>query len=257
MGFMSLMAIGWCVPLALTVWTAFRPESPDGLFSFTLGNFAYAWSAAPFDQYYWNTIVIVLGILAVQLVTVTLAAYAFGRLRFWGRDALLMIVLVQIMVPADMLIAPNYGIIRELGLFDTKLAVMIPYFASAFGIFLLRQTFKSVPYELEEAARMEGCGVLRIIRTVYVPLSIPAYVAFSIVSISHHWNNFLWPLIVTNSEENRPLTVGLAMLAQAFETGAAWSEVTAATIIVTLPLLLGFLLFQRGFINSFMHSGIK
>jgi sn-glycerol 3-phosphate transport system permease protein len=117
--------------------------------------------------------------------------------------------------------------------------------------------FKTIPTELDDAALVEGCSKWRLLWTVYFPLSRPAYVAFALVSVSYQWNNFLWPLIVTNSVENRPLTVGLAIFAQSFEVGAQWTEVSAATLLVITPLLLLFLLFQRQFINSFIHSGIK
>ncbi len=112
---------------------------------------------------------------------------------------------------------------------------MIPYFASAFGIFLLRQMFMTIPPELDEAARVEGYSRWRILWKIYFPLARPAYIAFGLVSVSYHWNNFLWPLIVTNSVENRPLTVGLAIFAQSFETGAQWTDVSAATLIVVAP----------------------
>ncbi|CAG7598290.1 L-arabinose transport system permease protein AraQ [Paenibacillus solanacearum] len=260
-GLMYLLAAIWIIPLAWTVLTSFRPRDmivgSGWTLQFTFDNYIRAWDAAPFGQYYINTIEIVIGILAVQLVTVILAAYAFARLRFWGKDALLMLVMMQIMVPPDILIVQNYQVLKSLQLIDTKLGIMIPYFASAFGTFLLRQTFKSVPYELEEAARMDGCNVLQIIVKVYAPLAIPSIISFGIVSISHHWNAFLWPLIVTNSPENRPLTVGLAIFAHASETGAQFAEVTAATLIIAIPLLVGFFTFQKGFINSFMHSGVK
>ncbi|CAG7617340.1 carbohydrate ABC transporter permease [Paenibacillus allorhizosphaerae] len=260
-GLMYLLAAIWIIPLAWTVLTSFRPRdlivASGWTLQFTFDNYIRAWDAAPFGQYYVNTIEIVIGILAVQLVTVILAAYAFARLRFWGKDVLLMLVMMQIMVPPDILIVQNYQVLKSLHLIDTKLGIMIPYFASAFGTFLLRQTFKSVPYELEEAARMDGCNVLQIIMKVYAPLAIPSIISFGIVSISHHWNAFLWPLIVTNSPENRPLTVGLAIFAHASETGAQFAEVTAATLIIAIPLLVGFFTFQKGFINSFMHSGVK
>jgi sn-glycerol 3-phosphate transport system permease protein len=134
---------------------------------------------------------------------------------------------------------------------------MLPYFASAFGIFLLRQAFKSIPYELEEAARIDGCNLFQILRHVYLPLAKPTYIAFGLVSVSTHWNDFLWPLIVTSSVENRPLTVGLSIFAKSSETGAQWAEVTAATLIVIFPLLLAFFIFQRQFVDSFLKSGIK
>ncbi|MBV5270797.1 MAG: carbohydrate ABC transporter permease, partial [Afipia sp.] len=156
----------------------------------------------------------------------------------------------------DVLIVENYRMIGKLGLLDTIPAIALPYLASAFGIFLLRQTFKSVPQELVEAARVEGAGPLQILWKVYVPLARPTYVAFGLVSVSYHWNNFLWPLIVTNSVESRPLTVGLAVFG-APETGVDWSIITAATVMTMAPLLIAFLLFQRQFVQSFMRAGIR
>jgi sn-glycerol 3-phosphate transport system permease protein len=160
------------------------------------------------------------------------------------------------MIMPDILIVENYRMIGKLGLLDTIPAIALPYLASAFGIFLLRQTFKSVPSELVEAARVEGAGPLQILWRVYVPLARPTYVAFGLVSVSYHWNNFLWPLIVTNSVESRPLTVGLAVFG-APETGVDWSIITAATVMTMAPLLIAFLLFQRQFVQSFMRAGIR
>jgi len=128
--------------------------------------------------------------------------------------------------------------------------------ASAFGIFLLRQTFKSVPKELDDAAAVEGAGVLQILWHVYVPLGRSVYLAYALVSISYHWNNFLWPLIVTNTVNSRPLTVGLQVFSST-EQGVDWAIITAATLMTSGPLLLGFLLFQRQFVQSFMRAGIK
>jgi len=128
--------------------------------------------------------------------------------------------------------------------------------ASAFGIFLLRQTFKSVPRELDEAARIEGAGALTVLWRVYVPLARPVLVAFGLVSVSFHWNNFLWPLIVTNSVETRPVTVGLEVFAST-DQGVDWSIITAATLMTSAPLLLAFLVFQRQFVQSFMRAGIR
>ncbi|MEK8127572.1 carbohydrate ABC transporter permease [Paenibacillus filicis] len=251
----------WLVPLLWMTVTAFRPKqialSPSFSLEFTLANFEKVWEAAPFAQYYLNTVIIVVGVFAVQMVTATMAAFAFARLDFRFKSAVFMLFLVQIMVPADVLIFPNYNVLKDLSLLDTKLGVMMPYFASAFGIFLLRQTFKTLPPELDEAAVMEGYTKWQVLWKIYFPLSRPAYIAFGLVSVSYHWNNFLWPLIVTNSVENRPLTVGLAIFAQSFEIGAQWTEVSAATLLVIVPLLAGFLLFQRQFMNSFIQSGIK
>src|SRR5690606_22195378 len=118
---------------------------------------------------------------------------------------------------------------NHLGLRDTLLAIGLPYFASAFGIFLLRQTFKTVPMELDDAARVEGAGAIQVLLKVYVPLARPVYLAYALVSVSHHWNNFLWPLIITNSVESRPLTVGLQVFSST-DQGVDWSIITAATL---------------------------
>ncbi len=126
--------------------------------------------------------------------------------------------------------------------------------ASAFGIFLLRQTFKTIPKELEDAARVEGCSRLQILWKVYVPLARPTYVAYGLVSVSYHWNNFLWPLVITNSVNTRPLTVGLAIFG-APESGVDWSIITAGTLLAVAPLLIAFLLFQRQFVQ--IHAVIK
>ncbi|WP_456277047.1 carbohydrate ABC transporter permease [Bacillus sp. AK128] len=259
---MYVLAIIWVIPLVWVVYTSFRPKDQilSGNFwgtTFTLENYINAWNKAPFTQYYVNTLLIVFGILIVQLITTTLAAYAFARLNFKLKNFIFILFLVQIMIPAEALIFPNYKIVAGMGLIDQKLSIMIPYFTSAFGIFLLRQTFKQVPAELEEAARLDGCNLFQILWHVYVPLARPTFIAFGLVSVSHHWNNFLWPLIVTNSIESRPISVGLALFASSFETGTQFAETTAATMLVITPLLLAFLLFQRQFLNSFMQSGMK
>src|SRR5947208_223363 len=153
-------------------------------------------------------------------------------------------------------VVENSRTMSRLDLVDTIPAIAIPYVASAFGIFLLRQTFKTVPKELDDAARVEGASALQVLLRVYVPLARPIYVAYGLVSVSYHWNNFLWPLIVTNSVETRPLTVGLQVFSST-DQGVDWSIITAATLMTSAPLLVGFLLFQRQFVQSFMRAGIR
>ncbi|MCA0449095.1 MAG: carbohydrate ABC transporter permease [Proteobacteria bacterium] len=254
------LAIFWIAPLLYCVWTAFHPPEYATKFvlwaPLSIENFVKAWNAAPFARYFLNTFALVTMVLAGQLVLVTLAAYAFARFEFIGRDIAFALVLVQLMIMPDVLLVENYLIMAQLGLVDTILGIGLPYFASAFGIFLLRQTFKSLPKELDDAARVEGAGVLVTLWRVYVPLARPTYIAFGLVSVSYHWNNFLWPLIVTNSVETRPLTVGLRVFT-AIEQGVDWSVITAATLMSCGPLLIAFLLFQRQFIQSFMRAGIR
>lgn len=255
-----LLALLWILPLAYAVWTAFHPAEYSTRFALaaplTLDNFRRAWEAAPFARYFLNTTLLVAMVLVVQLVLGTLAAYAFARYEFKGRGIAFALVLVQLMIMPDILLVENYKTMAKLGLVDTLLAIGLPYFASAFAIFLLRQTFMGIPKELDEAARVEGASAMQTLWRVYVPLAKPVYTAFALVSVSFHWNNFLWPLIITNSVNARPLTVGLQVFSSV-DQGVDWSVITAATLMTSAPLLIAFLLFQRQFVQSFMRAGIK
>lgn len=255
-----LLAALWVSPLVYAFWAAFHSQEYaihfDLFAPLTLDNFREALSQAPFLRYAINTFILVTMLLAAQLVVCTLAAYAFARYQFAGSNIAFALVLVQLMITPEILIVENYTTLAKMSLVDTILGIGLPYMASAFGIFLLRQAFKSTPKELEEAARLEGCGLFGILKKVYVPLAKPTYLAYGLVSISHHWNNFLWPLVITNSVETRPLTVGLGIFG-APESGVDWSIISAATLLSVAPLLIAFLLFQRQFIQSFMHAGIK
>lgn len=255
------LAALWLIPLVWLVGTAFSKASfVMSLFprtGFTLDNIRYVWENVPFGQYYLNTIFIVLVTFSVQCLTGTLAAYALATMKFRGEKLVFAIIFIQIIIPNDVLIVPNYRTLGDLGLTDTKLGIMLPFFGSAFGIFLLRQTFKTIPLALAEAATIDGCSTFQIIRHIYLPSSKTAYLSFGLVSISYHWNNFLWPLIVTNSPENRTLTVGLALFAKSKEAVMQWANVCAATFLIIAPLVLAFFIFQKKFINSFVSSGIK
>ncbi|WP_425311675.1 carbohydrate ABC transporter permease [Microvirga massiliensis] len=255
-----LLAVLWVLPLAYAVWAAIHPPEFTTRFSLlaplTVENFVRAWHAAPFPRYFLNTFVLVTLILACQLVLGTLAAYALARYEFWGRNLAFALILAQLMIMPDVLIVENYRTMSLLGLVDTIPAIALPYIASAFGIFLLRQTFKTVPKELDDAARVEGASALQVLMKVYVPLARPIYIAYGLVSVSYHWNNFLWPLIITNSVESRPLTVGLQIFSST-DQGIDWAVICAATLMTSAPLLIGFLLFQRQFVQSFMRAGIR
>ena len=255
-----LLAVLWIIPLLYAVWTAFHPPEYSARFEalapLTLDNFSRAWIAAPFARYFLNTFLLVTLVLGCQLVLCTLAAFAFARYEFPGSGIAFALVLAQLMIMPDVLIVENYKTMNKLGILDSIPAIALPYVASAFGIFLLRQTFKSVPKELDDAARVEGAGALQTLLKVYVPLARPVYLAYGLVSVSFHWNNFLWPLIVTSSVESRPLTVGLQVFSST-DQGIDWSIICAATLMTSAPLIIAFLLFQRQFLQSFMHAGIR
>ena len=255
-----LFGLIWGLPLIYAIWAAFHPSAYATNFDLfaplTLQNFSRAWEAAPFARYFLNTVLLVLGIMGGQFLICTLAAFGLARWKFFGGELLLAMILMQLMVTPDVLILENYRTLHGLGLIDTLTGVGLPYVASAFGIFLLRQAFKSIPKELDDAARIEGASTLQMIRRVYLPLARPVYVAYGLVSVSYHWNNFLWPLIVTNSVETRPVTVGLQVFASV-DQGVDWSVICAAALMTSAPLLIAFLVFQRAFIQSFLRAGIR
>ena len=226
-GFLRVVvtAAVWLVPFLWMLLASVRPERFGGSgmaslvpdFVPTAGNFSEAWASADFPRYTLNTMMIAFGILAVQLVTITLAGYAFARHEFPGKQAVFYLFLLQLtLVP----VVPNLTMVARLGLYDTLAGVMAPYFASAFGTFLMRQTFRAIPRELEDAASIDGAAWWQRLWFVYVPLCVPAFIAFSVVSVTAHWNEFLWPLMVINAPDKRPLTVGLA----AFTRGAEGAQ---------------------------------
>lgn len=255
-----LLGALWILPLFYAVWMAFHAAEYEVRFDLlapiTLDNFAKAWQAAPFAQYFLNTFALISVILSAQFIVCTLAAYAFARFEFRGKLAVFLLILIQLMIMPEVLLVENYRTMVKLGLVDTVWAMGLPYMASAFGIFLLRQAFMTVPKELDDAARVEGAGALTVLLKVYVPLARPIYVAYGLVSVSYHWNNLLWPLVITNSVTTRPLTVGLQIFSSP-DQGVQWSIISAAALMTSAPLLVGFLLFQRQFVQSFMRVGIK
>ncbi|MFS7307771.1 carbohydrate ABC transporter permease [Rahnella inusitata] len=255
-----LAALLWFLPILVAIWVAIHPASEQGSFSLlaplTTQNFINAWHAAPFARYFLNTTLLVLMIVVCQMVLATLAAYALVRFKMKGGGVIFALILLQLMISPDVLILNNYKTIGALGLRDSLLGIALPYFASAFAIFMLRQTFKSIPLVLEEAAIVEGASRFYILRKIYIPLAKPIYVAFALVSISFHWNDFLWPLVITDSVKVRPITVGLQLFS-APEQGVQWALISAATLMTVMPLLLLFLVFQRQFVQSFMRAGIR
>ena len=259
--FSVLLGLIWLAPLVWLVGTALTKASfhmsflPTTAFSFE--NIKYVWNAVPFGQYYLNTIVLVVITFCIQFVTSTLAAYSLAFLEYKGKALVIVIIFMQIIIPNDVLIIPNYMTLAEMGLIDTKLGIMFPFLGSAMAIFLLRQTFKTVPKAYGEAARIDGANLWQTIWRVYMPCAKPADMSFAVISVSYHWNNYLWPLIVTQSPTNRTLTVGLAIFAKSKEANMQWANVCAATLIIILPLLLAFFIMQNQFMNSFVSAGVK
>lgn len=259
--FSIILGILWLIPLIWLVGTAFsEPSFHMTLFPtthFTLDNIKYVWNAVPFGTYYLNTLLLAVCTFVIQFFTSTLAAYALAVLEFKGSIFVVAVIFMQIIIPNDVLIIPNFMTLSDMGLIDTKIGIMLPFMGSAMAIFLLRQHFKTVPKALSEAAKLDGANTWQTIWKVYMPLAKPAYLSFAVISVSYHWNNYLWPLIVTNSPENRTLTVGLAIFAKSKEANMQWSNVCAAAFIIILPLLLAFFIAQKQFMSSFVSAGVK
>lgn len=268
-----IICLLWIVPIVWAVIVSFRPPGDtlgigDVWFSDSLSTESYTTAVrlAPFfpeiedgelsNSYYINTIQYVALTLGVQLITVPLAAFAFVHYQFRGKQVLFYIILMQMMIPTAILLVPNFTTIRNLGLYDTTLAIAMPYFGSAFGTFLMRQAFLEVPTDMVDSGKMDGCSWYQLLWYIYLPPSRATLIAFALVGVSFHWNSLLWPLVVT-ADQSRPLTMGLLRFTQLTDIGAQWSLVMAATIIIILPLMIIFVVFQKQFISSFMHSGLK
>ena len=220
------------------------------------GNYARAWAAAPFARYAINSSAVTVAIIALQTGLASLAAYAFSKLRFRGREALFLLFLATMMVPTQVVVVPVFIMLSKASLLDSYEALVLPFAASAFGTFLLRQSFLEIPDDLVDAARIDGAGDLSVIRNVMMPMSRPAYVSFVLLSFTWRWNDYFWPLIMTSSPEMRTLPVGLVFL-RTSEGSIEWNVVMAASVFVILPIILLFLLFQRYFVEGIMSSGLK
>ncbi len=253
----------WISPLVWIVVTSLKSRTevfdPNAGFLpavLNFSNYPAALAVAPFGTYMLNSILATGGILLGELITITLAAYAFARLSFPGKNILFTLFLLQIMFPIYATFITNFLTVRELGLVNSLPALVVPFIASGYGTFMLRQAFRQVPTELADAARLDGCGHFGILWHVYLPLVKPTLIAFSIIAVVTHWNDYMWPLLVTNSEQVRTLPIGLGLLAKS-DSGADWTRLMAATVVVVSPLLLFFVVFQRRFVDSFMHAGLK
>lgn len=226
---------------------------PAGFFS---GNYAAAVKAAPLGKFMLNSLIAATGITALQLLTSILAAYALARMEFAGRKVVLGLVIALLMVPGEITIVPNYLLVMRTGLLDTHAALIAPFSASAFGIFMLYQFFRGVPRELEEAAIMDGASRLRFLFQVMVPVSMPAIVAFGVFAFVSAWNQYLWPLVATQSTAMRTVQIGVGMF-RAEQEATSWGMVMAATSILVLPSVALFVATQRQFVRGLTMSGVK
>ncbi len=219
-------------------------------------NFQELYRTSPnFSRYMLNTAIMTVGRTLGQLVTCSLAAYGFARYPFPGNNVIFALLLGLLMVPFQAIVIPEYLLIRQLGWLDSFRAIIIPGTFSAFALFLLRQAFKQIPLELEEAAEIDGANPLQILWRVTLPLSTPALAAFAVITVQAAWNDFLWPLVATTGPETRVITVGIALLQG--ERDTPWNLLMMGSLLATVPMLVMFALLQRYFIEGISMSGLK
>jgi multiple sugar transport system permease protein len=255
------LALVMVTPLAWMVLTSiqtpaearhFPPVLPIGIH---WQNYTDALNAAPFGRFFLNTTLVTGATVLGNLVLCSLAGYAFARLRFFGRDVLFVLFLATLMIPFQVVMIPIFLIMRELGLIDTLGALILPNLVTPLGVFLMRQFFRTLPVELEEAARIDGCSRLGTLIRIVLPLSGPALATLAVITFLWNWNDFLWPLVAIQSEHNMTLQLGLSTFQGAHST--AWTLLMAGNVLAVLPMLVAFLLAQRHFVNSIASAGIK
>ena len=260
--FLGLGAITMLLPLVWMVSTSLK--EPGTVFTFppqwiprpiVWRNYVEAWNAVPFGRFYFNSIFVAVCQTFGVLLTSSLAAFAFSRLQFPGRDKLFFLYLATLMIPGAVTMIPTFIVMRLIRWIDTYKALIIPGIFTAYGTFLLRQFFMSIPIDLEDAARIDGCNKIGIYRHDILPLAKPAMATLGTFTFIGSWNSFMWPLIMINTMEKKTLPIGLASFRGLYTTD--WNLLMAASVIVMAPTVIVFLLNQRFFVEGIKLSGVK
>ncbi len=237
---------------------SFLPLDENGNISFNLDNYTYAFDYLQAGTLFGNTFIVATIATVINLFFNSLAGYAFARIKFKGRELLFRIVLTSLMVPGTVMLVPNMITITTLGLYDTLAALIVPFAMSVYNIFLMRQTFLGFPRELEEAAVIDGAGTFRVFWMIALPLARPTLVVLGIMTFIWNYNSFLWPLVVIQSPENNTLALGLGGLVSASATNAElYPVMLAGAVIVAVPLIVIFLVFQRFIVKGIGAGAIK
>lgn len=219
------------------------------------GNYAEVQSKVPLITYFLNSVFITLGITLGTVFTTILAAFAFTRVKFWGRDVIFSIFIGTMMIPGEVILIPNYITISNIGWMNSYKALIIPWTVSVFSIFLLRQFFLTIPESLYHAAKIDGCSDFKFLWTIMVPLAKPALITIALLRIINSWNEFLWPLIATNVPNMRTLPVGLMTFTS--ETGGSYHLLMAAATMIIIPILIVYFALQKNIVSGMTKSGIK
>jgi multiple sugar transport system permease protein len=256
------MAAAVLVPFIWMILTSLKDMSEIFVYppkwlpkKFNFQNYVNAFQAAPFGRYYMNSVFVAITVTIGQLITCSMAAFAFARLHFWGRDTLFFVFLGTMMIPYNVTMIPSFMMLYWLGWIDSYQALIVPGLASAFGTFLLRQFFLTIPRELEEAAYIDGATKSQVLRKVIIPLSKPALATLAIFTFMGVFNDFIWALIVLNSESLRTVQLGLSIFRDRYLT--QWDLLMAGSVTAVFPILIVFFFAQKYFIQGITLSGIK
>ncbi|MED1792121.1 MULTISPECIES: carbohydrate ABC transporter permease [Brevibacillus] len=219
-------------------------------------NFVEAMSSGPFLTYFKNSVIVTTSIILIQLAVMIPAAYAFAQYKFFGNKILFGMVLLAFMIPGQVTFIPVYLMLADAGMIKSLWPQILPFMSNAFGIFLLRQYFMQIPQEIVESARLDNASEFKIIWKIMIPMSMPAISTVALFSFVSHWNDYFWPLVMTDSEAVRPLTMGIAMLRET-EGISNWHIIMAGNVVLVVPILIVYLFASRQIVKAFVYSGIK
>ncbi len=260
--FMIIVAIVMILPFIWMLSTSFKEMGQVLIFPpqwipkpFVFQNYVEAWSIAKFSLFFRNSAIITVATTVGQLLTCSLAAFAFARLNFKGRDTIFLIYLLTMMVPIQVTLIPLYLLMKQFLWINTFTGLIVPSIFSAFGTFLLRQFFLGIPKSLDESAVIDGCGYFRIYWNIILPLSKAALATLAVFCFMWQWNNLLWPLVMTNTDNVRPITVGLQLFKGQYSI--AWNLLMAGSIISVVPILALYVFLQKYFVQGIAMTGIK
>jgi len=259
---LATVSVVMIFPFVWMVFTAFKGNQEVYIYPPTLfpqewhwDNFDHVLTTVPFVQFYFNSVFVTTIITVSQVITSALAAYAFARFEFFGRNFLFLVYLATLVIPDQVTMLPLFLLISKLGWIDTYQALTVPFLANAFAVFFLRQFFASLPRELEDAARVDGAGRVRILVQIVMPLARPALATITLFIFLAHWDSYLWPLIVTNTTSMRTLPIGLRFFVE--ESGAQLNYTMAGALMAVIPIILLFFMVQKRFIEGIAMTGTK
>lgn len=258
-----LLALTVVFPFLWMISTSFKPLNEVFVYPprwipgvWTWENYSEVWKQAPFARYFLNSTIVAACVTLGQLISTCLAAFAFARMKFVGKSFMFMVFMSTTFISTQVTLIPSYLIINEFGWMDSYAALIVPFLANAFGVFMIRQAFLGIPRELEEAAKLDGCGRIRFLLQIMLPLNKPILASQALFAFMGNWNSYLWPLIVTNKDHMRTLQIGLRYFIGS-EGGTEWGVYMAAAVLVTIPIVIIYFFVQKTFVESMASSGLK